>query len=147
MNTQRVSLVTLAVANVPRSLAFYEAWGWTPAFVDGEDFVVFQCGGIALALFPHRALAEDAGFPLGTPGTTTVAVSQNYPNEAEVDAAFSAAIAAGAREVKAPRSATWGGYSGYMADPDGHLWEIACNPGWPVADDGSINVRAAGEGV
>jgi hypothetical protein len=115
--------------------------------------VVFQCGGVGLALFPRNELAADVGRPLGAAGGAgdagtsgnppAVTLSQNYVTPADVDAAYASALASGAESVKAPEVAFWGGYSGYVADPDGHLWELAHNPGWPVADDGSITVKGA----
>jgi len=138
MSTQRVSLITLGVADVARARAFYEAWGWVPATAN-DGFVVFQCGGVGLSLFPRDELADDVGRPLGD-GAGAVTVAQNYPTTDDVDAAYASALAAGAEAVKAPERVFWGGYSGYVADPDGHLWELAHNPGWPVADDGSVTV-------
>jgi catechol 2,3-dioxygenase-like lactoylglutathione lyase family enzyme len=88
MTTQRVSVITLAVKDVPRARAFYEAWGWKPAAIAGEDFVAFQCGGTALALFPLATLAEEVGCELGPLGTTTITVAQNHPSATAVDQAY-----------------------------------------------------------
>ena len=142
----RVSLVTLGVADVPRSTAFYQAMGWepSPASVDG-DVTFFRSGGALLALWGVGDLAADAGVE-GAPGRVSgvsskpgfrgVALAINLGSEAEVDAAFATAEAAGAAIVKPPARTEWGGYSGYFADPDGHAWELAYNPFWPLGPDG-----------
>ncbi|MFA7262737.1 MAG: VOC family protein [Caulobacter sp.] len=124
---QRLSLITLGVADLAAARTFYEAGlGWTP--LDPLPEVVFyQLPGLALALFGLNDLAKDVGEPLPGPGgAITLAINGRSP--AEVDATFARAVAAGARPVKTPRAADWGGYSGYFADPDGHLWETAFNP-------------------
>jgi hypothetical protein len=133
----RVSLLTLGVADVARSTAFYEALGWeaSPASVPG-DVTFFRTGGAILALWGAGDLAADTlaeGVP--GPGFRGVAQAINVGSEAEVDAAFEAAAAAGAAIVKPPVRTEWGGYSGYFADPDGHAWEVAHNPHWPLGPD------------
>jgi uncharacterized protein len=136
----RVSLVTLAVADVARSTAFYEALGWraSPASVPG-DVTFLRTAGAILALWGAADLAADTGVDAaeGMPGAgfRGVALAINVASEAEVDAAFAAAAAAGAVIVKPPVRTDWGGYSGYFADPDGHTWEVAHNPGWPLGPD------------
>ena len=133
----RVSLVTLGVADVARSTAFYEALGWqpSPASVPG-DVTFFRSAGAILAIWGAGDLAEDA-LADGVPGAgfRGVALAINLGSEAEVDAAFETAAAAGAVIVKPPVRTEWGGYSGYFADPDGHAWEVAYNPGWPLGPD------------
>lgn len=141
MTPQRVTLITLGVGNLARSRAFYEALGWRPAQA-GEGVVFYQMHGAALALFGREALAADQGRPGATLGTGAMTLAQNFPTEAEVDAAWAAALAAGAAPLKAPEKVFWGGYSGYYADPDGHVWELAMNPFWPLSPDGSLTLPA-----
>jgi uncharacterized glyoxalase superfamily protein PhnB len=139
MTPQRVTLVTLGVDDIARSRAFYEALGWQPAEAH-EEVVFYQMHGAALAPFGRSALAQDQGRPGVALGTGAITLAQNFATEAEVDAAWSAALAAGARPLKAPEKVFWGGYSGYYADPDGHVWELAMNPFWPLARDGSLTL-------
>ena len=136
---QRISLVTLGVRDLARSRAFYEeGLGWTPA--DAPEGVVFyQLPGMAFALFGRDDLAEDARTPLdGTFSGITLACNQR--SEADVDRVLVEAEAAGARILKPAERVFWGGYSGYFADPDGHVWEVAFNPDWPLADDGTLTL-------
>ncbi|WP_062516509.1 VOC family protein [Demequina gelatinilytica] len=137
MAAPRVSLVTLGVADMDRALAFYEAWGWERVDREG-GLVMFQANGTLIALFGLADLAEDQVRPGATLGTGAMTLAQNYGTEAEVDAVFEEALAAGATELKRPQSVFWGGYSGYVADPDGHVWELAMNPFWPLAPDGTV---------
>jgi uncharacterized protein len=133
----RVSLITLGVADVARSTAFYQALGWeaSPASVPGE-VTFFRTAGAILAIWGAGELAADALAPDAPgPGFRGVSQAVNVGSEAEVDAAFATAAAAGAVIVKAPVRTDWGGYSGYFADPDGHVWEVAHNPGWPLGPD------------
>ncbi|WP_203657094.1 VOC family protein [Demequina activiva] len=87
-------------------------------------------------------LAEDLGRPRASLGTGAITLAQNYPSQAEVDERFASALEAGATEIRAPVATEWGGYSGYVADPDGHVWELAVNPFWTLADDGSVTIPA-----
>lgn len=137
MSSQRVSVVTLGVSDLQRSRAFYAAWGWGEA-ESTEDVVFFQLNGLVLGLFGAVDLAKDQGRPDVALGTGAITLAQNYPTEAEVDERFTAALAAGGTPLKAPEKAFWGGYSGYVADPDGHVWELAVNPFWKLGDDGSV---------
>lgn len=139
MNNQRVTLITLGVSDLDRSKAFYGALGWTIA-EEQPSVIFYQLNGLALGLFPFEALAEDqgrAGERLGVGGCT---LAINFPTEVEVDAAFARALAAGATLLKSPEKVFWGGYSGYYADPDGHVWELAMNPFWPLQEDGSLTL-------
>lgn len=135
----RISLATLGVADLERSTRFYRALGWelSSASVAGEVSFFHTAGGI-LAVWGAYALAGDAAVdnPGGPPAYRGVALAINVGSVEEVDESFAAVEAAGGRVTKAPEHAEWGGYSGYFADPDGHLWEIAYNPGWPLGDDG-----------
>ncbi|WP_145107855.1 VOC family protein [Cereibacter sediminicola] len=139
MTPQRVTLITLGVGDLAASVAFYERLGWKQHRAQ-EGVAFFQLQGSALALFGRAALAADQGRPGADLGTGAVTLAQNYATEAEVDAAFEAALAAGATALKRPEKVFWGGYSGYWADPDGHVWEVAMNPLWPLAEDGSLTL-------
>ena len=140
---QRVSVITLGVADLARSRAFYErGMGWTVG--DSADGIVFfQLGGMVLALYPRDALArdalgEDAGVPAVGSGFAGIALAHNVRSPAAVDEVLAQAEAAGGRIVKPAAKAFWGGYSGYFADPDGHLWEVAYNPFWTLDPDGTV---------
>lgn len=139
MTPQRVTLITLGVDDLARSRRFYEAWGWqaTRAL---EEVVFFQLLGAALGLFGREALAADQGRPGASLGTGAMTLAQNFATRAEVDAAYARALAAGATALKQPQEVFWGGYSGYFADPDGHVWELAMNPFWLLTGDGSLTL-------
>ncbi len=139
MTPQRVTLITLGVADIDRSKAFYAALGWTPAKAQ-PGVVFYQMNGLVLGLFGKADLAKDQGRPDAELGTGAMTLAQNFTSEAEVDAAYQTAIAAGAAPLKAPEKVFWGGYSGYFADPDGHVWELAMNPFWPLSPDGSLTL-------
>lgn len=137
---QRLSLVTLGVADLERSRRFYvDGLGWQPGF-DNGDVVFFQLAGIVLALFPRNDLAKDARLPAQGSGFGGIALAQNVRRREEVDAVLQQAGAAGATILKPAEDAAWGGYSGYFADPDGHPWEVAWNPHWTVNADGSVKL-------
>ena len=137
----RISLVTLGVADVARSTAFYESLGWrrSSSSQDG-DVTFFAMQGSALALYGREPLAEDAGVSPSGDGFRAVTIALNCDSPAEVDQVVSEWLASGALLVKAPESVFWGGYSGYVADPDGHLWEIAHNPHSPNDADGRMQI-------
>ena len=136
---QRVSLVTLGVADLGRSRRFYEALGWVGQEV--EETVFFQAGGLALVLWGEDKLAADAGVPAVTSGGFRgVTLAHNVRSADEVDAVTSAAQAAGATVTRAPAETFYGGYASYFLDPDGHAWEIAYNPGFALAEDGSLTL-------
>lgn len=137
---QRVTLITLGVADLTRAEEFYRAWGWIP-HADSQDSIRFyQMQGAVLGLFGLSDLAADQGRPDAVLGTGAMTLAQNMTSMAEVDRVFDDAIQAGATVLKRPEAVFWGGYSGYVADPDGHVWEIAHNPFWPLADDGSLTL-------
>lgn len=140
MTPQRVTLITLGVADLADSRAFYTRLGWKPHGESQETVVFFQMHGAALGLFPLAELAKDQGRPDAPLGVGAMTLAQNFATEAEVDASFTAALAAGATALKAPEKVFWGGYSGYWADPDGHVWEVAMNPFWPLNQDGSLTL-------
>src|SRR5690606_2887954 len=132
MLPQRLSLVTLGVADVAASRSFYERLGFEAAAIEDETVAFFQLGGTVLAIFGHQSLAEDAGVPHAGEGFRGVSLAINLAGEAEVDAALQHAEDCGAKIVQPGRKVFWGGYSGYFADPDDHLWEIAFNPLCPL---------------
>jgi catechol 2,3-dioxygenase-like lactoylglutathione lyase family enzyme len=126
----KISIVTLGVRDFATSLAFYrDGLGFTAHhFKDGDQHVMFAMEGSWLALYPRHLLADDATVVDDGAGFSGVTLAHNAPSKADVDAVFQHALSAGARAVKPPQDVFWGGYSGYFADPDGHLWEVACNP-------------------
>lgn len=147
MTPQRVSLITLGVADLGRAAAYYAALGWRAQADSPPGVIFFQLDGQVLSLFPKTDLAADmgrAGQPLFS-GAVTLA--QNFATEAEVTAAHAAALAAGGRDLRAPGRATWGGYTAYVADPDGHPWELAVNPFWPLRPDGRLVLPGAVERI
>ena len=131
----KISLITLGVNDIARSVAFYrEGLGLpAPAYKPGDDMVMFEMEGTWLGLFPRGALAEDAGVTESGSGFRAVTVCHNEPSREAVDATFAEALAAGATPIKQPAEVFWGGYSGYFADPDGHLWEIVWHPQWSAS--------------
>jgi catechol 2,3-dioxygenase-like lactoylglutathione lyase family enzyme len=141
---RRVTLVTLGCRDLARARAFYAALGWRPTRAT-EDVSFYQMHGSALALFGLGDLAEDQRRPVEDLGTGAVTLAQNFPSASGVDAAWDRAMRAGATPLKAPQAAAWGGYSGYWADPDGHVWELAFNPFWPLGEDGALTLPAGPE--
>ena len=141
MMEQRISLVTLGVRDLAASKRFYaDGLGWKPAF-ENKEIIFFQTGGMIFALFLRDKLAEDFQADPGTLGRAAVALAYNVRAKVEVDPLIKRAVAAGATILKPAREASWGGYSGYFADPDGFAWEIAWNPAWPLKSDGSVEFR------
>lgn len=137
---QRISLITLGVADLRRAHEFYTAIGWQV----GNDWraqkvAFFQCGGMVLALWDRNELAADSGTQPTPPGAVTLA--HNVRNASEVDATLAEAERAGATIVRRGAQTSWGGYSAAFLDPDGHAWEIAHNPSWTIAMDGSVEIR------
>jgi uncharacterized protein len=135
---QRLSLLTLGVADLDQSRRFYEALGWrdTPR---AEGVVFFQAGGMVVALWERAALAEDSGVD-DTGGWGGVTLAHNVSSPEAVDSVIEQARAAGATIAREPAATFWGGYSGVFIDPDGHPWEVAHNPYWTLAADGSISL-------
>ena len=137
---QRVSLITLGVADLSRSRAFYEALGWRGQEV--QETVFFQAGGLALVLWGRDKLAADSGVP-DRPADGSfdgIALAHNLRTPEEVDALVDAAERAGATVTRQPAETSYGGYAGCFADPDGHVWEIAHNPGFALAEDGTLQL-------
>ncbi len=139
MTPQRVTLITLGVADLNRAKAFYGALGWEPTS-ETPTVVFYQINGMVLGFFGLDSLAEDQGRPDATLGTGAMTLAQNFETEGGVDAAYAAALDAGATALKAPEEVFWGGYSGYYSDPDGHVWEVSYNPFWPLNADGSLTL-------
>ena len=137
---QRVSLITLGVADLQRSTEFYERLGWRRSMVQAQGVMFFQVGGMALALYPRDELARDANIPSDGSGFSGMTLSYNTRHREEVDSVLAQAQAAGAKLVKPAQDAFWGGYSGCFSDLDGFLWEVAWNPSFPIGEDGSIRI-------
>ncbi|MET8198964.1 VOC family protein [Micromonospora taraxaci] len=136
---QRISLITLGVADAARAKAFYEQLGWRGQEV--QETVFIQAGGLAVVLWGRDKLADDAG--IDDPGSATfggMALAQNVRSREEVDEVIATATKAGATVTKPARETFYGGYAGYFTDLDGHVWEIAWNPGFALADDGTLTV-------
>lgn len=140
MSGAHISLVTLGVRDLKKATDYYCALGWTLSGASNESVSFLQGGNVTLGLFGRTALAEDAEIDDEPTGFSAVALAVNLSSEADVDAFFERAIAAGGRECKRPQKVFWGGYSGYFADPDGHLWEVAHNPFFPLDEDGKITL-------
>jgi hypothetical protein len=145
---QRLSLVTLGVADMDRARDFYTSLGWTPG-PSPENIIFFQAGCMVVALWERMALAVDSGIDVDddsedTPGSGDTwggkVLGLNVGSAAEVDEQFATAVAAGAEVLRRPCTRFWGGYSGVFADPDGHVWEIAYNPYWSVTEDGQTRL-------
>jgi uncharacterized protein len=136
---QRVSLITLGVSDLERARKFYEGLGWKTGAAPADDVVFFQAGGMIVALWGREQLAEDSVVEDGGGwGGITLAYNVRSPDEA--DAVIEEARHAGARIVREPAETFWGGYSAVFVDPDGHPWEVAHNPHWTLAEDGSVRL-------
>lgn len=126
----KISIITLGVRDINKSLGFYRnGLGFSAHnYTEGDDHVLFSMEGTWLSLFPKEKLARDAGVPNDGHGFAGITLAHNVSSREAVDQVFQLAINAGAQPVKSPQNTFWGGYSGYFADPDGYLWEVACNP-------------------
>jgi uncharacterized protein len=136
---QRLSLVTLGVRDLARARAFYEALGWKTGAKPDDDVVFFQSGGMIVALWGRDQLAEDSAVEDGG-GWGGVTFAHNVRSPEEVDAVLAEAEQAGAAIPRKGGKTFWGGYSGVFVDPDGHPWEVAHNPSWTIAEDGSVRL-------
>ncbi len=139
MTPQRVTLITLGDDDLERSVMFYADLGWHST-QDQAGIVFYQINGMVLGLFGRGPLAADQGRPDADLGTGAMSLAQNFRTKHEVDAAYAKALSVGAQALKTPQEVFWGGYSGHYADPDGHVWEVAHNPFWPLNDDGSLTL-------
>ena len=151
-----ISLITLGVANIERSSRFYEQLGWRRSqSTSNETISFFALNNIVLALFGADSLAEDSGLEPGaatvsqpgpaastSAGQARIVLAQNHPSPLAVRNAIAAAAEAGARVLAEPQETFWGGYHGVFADPDGHVWELAHNPFFPLAADGTLELPA-----
>lgn len=136
---QRITLITLGVSDLKKSKTFYqEVFGWSPLANSNDDIIFFQLNGIQLALFAANALAEDAGITHEGTGFKKFSIAHNLRSEKEVDLLFEELKLKGAKITKQPQKVFWGGYSGYVADPDGNLWEIAFNPFMSFDEKGNV---------
>jgi len=136
-----ITLITLGVADVAKATAFYEQLGFKKSKRASEASVsFFKSGGVVLALWSREAQREDADAGAIWNGNGGICVAQNVASEAEVDEVMAMAEAAGAQILKRAAKTFWGGYNGYFADPDGHLWEVAFNPHWGLDEDGLIEL-------
>lgn len=135
-----LSLVTLGVADLKRSIGFYESLGFRRKAQSAEGVGFFEAGACTLAVWPTDELAKDAGMDASEalPPFRSMSLAWNCGSKADVDAALARAKAAGATILKPAGDVFWGGYTAYFADPDGHLWEVAHNPGFPLSDDGRL---------
>ncbi len=139
---QRLSMITLGVADLQRAKAFYEGVvGWKAA-PGPPEIIFFDLGGLIFSLYPHAEMAKDRNAAPGDGGTASqgFALAHNARSKEEVDAIFSRLRDKGATIVKEPEEVFWGGYSGYFSDPDGHAWEVAYNPYWAIGKDGRVSM-------
>jgi uncharacterized protein len=136
----RVSIITLGVADLDRSRSFYERLSWQRCMTKADGIVFFRAGGMLLALYPRHELAKDANLSGDGQGFAGFTLAYNTRTREEVDSVLAEAEAAGAKILKPAQDAFWGGYSGYFADPDGFAWEVAWNPSFEIAEDGSVLV-------
>lgn len=137
---QRISLITLGVQDLAISTAFYEALGWQRSMRQAEGVSFFQCGCMAFVLWPWASLAADAGISAERSGAGGFALAYNARTREEVDAVLVDVAALGATIVKPAGEVFWGGYSGYFRDLDGHLWEVAWNPGFALDAAGAVTL-------
>jgi len=135
----RISIITLGVDDMKRARAFYERLGWSAAASSNDNVTFFNLGGMILGLYGRKALADDAQVEFSPGSFSGVSLAHNCGSEEQVDAVMAFAETAGAKVVKQPQKVFWGGYSGYFSDPDGHLWEVAYNPFFPLDEDGRIS--------
>ncbi len=134
----RVSLITLGVTDLERARRFYEALGWVDESVE-DSVVFFQCGGIVVGLWDRAALAKDSEV-VDAGGWGGITLAHNVRSPEEVDAVLTRVEGAGGTVVRPAQETFWGGYSGLVADPDGHRWEVAHNPFWEVTESGETFV-------
>ncbi len=137
----RINIVTLGVLDMVAMRSFYERMGLVASSASNPDVTFFDANGIVLALFGYHALAEDAGVEAGpVPAYRGVGVAWNAPSDEAVDRIMAHAAACGASIVKKAQKVFWGGYSGYFADPEKNLWEVAFNPFFPLDDRGQVQL-------
>lgn len=137
---QRLNVITLGVSDTKRAKRFYEQLGWKPSAASQGDITFFQAGGIVLALYPREALAEDAKVKGRGEGFRGFTLAQNVARKEQVAEALETAKAAGGKILKPAQDVFWGGHSGYFADPDGNLWEVAWNPHFTLDKNGLVRL-------
>ncbi len=136
---QRVTLITLGVTDLARARGFYEGLGWKTNAKPDDDVVFFQAGPMVFALWDRARLAEDSTVS-DSGGWGGITLAHNVGSPGEVDEVIETARAAGATIGREPAETFWGGYSGVFVDPGGHPWEVAHNPHWTIAEDGSVKI-------
>ena len=132
----RISVITLGVADVSRARTFYQALGWPLSGEPQVQVALFRNAGSRLALYRLEDVAEEAGQTPAEPGSLRMTLAMNVETREFVDDCLEEAVRAGGTLLRPAQDRFWGGYSGYFADPDGHAWEVAFNPFWPIGDDG-----------
>ncbi len=141
MIEQRLTLITLGVDDFARATRFYEqGLGWKKSSASQDDVSFFQLGGIGLSLYPRKLLAEDAGVPLGERGFSGITLAHNVRTREGVAEVLARAEKAGGRILKPAQDTFWGGHHGYFTDPEGHLWEVGWNPGFPLDEAGNVQL-------
>jgi uncharacterized protein len=138
MTAQRITMITLSVADLAISRKYYSNLGWHEAEGGNKMIAFYKMAGQFMALYSRAALQRDLGQPVPDGSTGSITLAKNYTTALGVDEAHAAALAAGATEITAPQETDWGGYSGFVTDPDGHLWEHAYNPFWQLDEVGLI---------
>jgi predicted lactoylglutathione lyase len=135
---QQMSVITLGVTDLARSKRFYaDGFGWTPVF-ENEDILFFQMNGFVLGLWKAEQQAKDMG-RANTASPAPFALAHNVPAKADVQPAIDRLVAAGGKQLKPAIDQPYGGFAGYLEDPDGHCWEIAWNPAWPISPEGYVS--------
>jgi predicted lactoylglutathione lyase len=140
MMQPRINVITLGVEDIRKSRKFYEDLGFTASSTSNEHFVAFQASGIILCLYPTKLLAEDAKVNASREGFRGVTLAYNVKEKKEVTSILEQAEKFGAKIMKPAQDVFWGGHSGYFADLDGHLWEVAWNPHWSLEEDGMVRL-------
>ncbi len=137
---QSISFITLGVNDLVRSRAFYTALGWTESSASKPEIAFFKAGTVVFGLFQRDALAEDANVPSAGSGFQGFTLAHNVESEEAVSKTLEQAVAAGARLARPGEKVFWGGFRGYFADPDGFLWEVCCNPFFPMDAQGHVQL-------
>ena len=135
---QKLSLITLGTNDFERAVSFYEGLGWKRSEKSMDQLALFPLGGITLAVYPAKELAEDTNLPLGPVSFSGITLSYNARSENEVDEVMKEAASLGGDIIKPAQKVFWGGYSGYFKDPDGHVIEVAHNPFWELDEAGNL---------
>ena len=136
---QTISFVTIAVRNFEKELSFYnDTLGWRHFNMVKGTIAFFNVGGLVFSICASKELSDDVGKELNTKPFLGVTLAQNLPSEQDVDDTFAAIRNGGGNILKEPTRTSWGGYSGYFTDPEGHLWEVAYNPQFEYSNDGAM---------